>query len=156
MYGRGQKEPSFSSRPALTVNTAISQRCSEPVEMTWLQHFCLAVGWRETRRKIDCIVFGEYRDIDCQSEMSLSISPHLHIPARVDIFRETGAFLFFCSFLALARCSHLRIVAFIWPAEHSAPATLLITCSLVNYNRLIGIEKTIYNVIECVFTWHNQ
>lgn len=104
MYGRGQKEPSFSSRPALTLNTAISQRCSEPVEMTWLQPFCLVVGWRETRRKIDCIVFGEYRDIDCQSEMSLSISPHLHIPARVDIFREAGAFLFFCSFLALARC----------------------------------------------------
>lgn len=106
--------------------------------------FCLEHSGRsETEENILCLALkkstalcSEYRDIDCQSGMSLSVSPHLHILESVDISSATGAFPhFFHSVAAL----HLQITAFIWPAEQSVPTTLLITCSVVNYNRLIGI-----------------
>lgn len=38
---------------------------------------------------------SEYRDIDCQTEMSLSLSPHLHILESVDISSVMGAFAHF-------------------------------------------------------------
>lgn len=52
--------------------------------------------------------------------MSLSVSPHLHIFATVDIFSVKGGFACFLHSVAVL---HLQIIAFIWPAEQSEPAT---------------------------------
>lgn len=132
----------FSYRLAPTLNTAVSQQPSQPVK--W--HGALfALQWEEGNevehlllglKKKSTALCSEHRDIDCQSEMSLTVSPHLHILESVDISSVMGAF---ARFLRSAAILLLQIIALIWPAEQRVPATLLITCPVVNYDRLIGI-----------------
>ncbi len=68
--------------------------------------------------------------------MSLSVSPHLHTVASVDIFSAMGAFALFLHSVAVL---NLQLTAFAWPVEQIVLTSLLITYSVANFNKLIGI-----------------
>ena len=101
--------------------------------------FCLAVGRRENKEKnrLHCLRRVQRHWLPVWDEpVNQSSSPY---PCACWHFqrdrRFSGFFCLFAHFLHRFVVSHLRIVAFIRPAEHSAPATLLITCLVANYNR---------------------